>query len=144
MRETVRNQSRPWSKRERRAAEALRLTLVELVLRMSETAQADRTTAQQSQEILIAELNHRVRNILGLVRGLIAQSAATADDVRSLVQSLDHRIGSLARAQDLLTSSDFKPTSMLALLWTEIETYGRPAAVRSRRGRSGRSDNDSG
>jgi light-regulated signal transduction histidine kinase (bacteriophytochrome)/CheY-like chemotaxis protein len=124
-RETVRNQSLHWSKRDRHAAETLRATLIELVLRMSETAEADRSAAKQSQELLIAELNHRVRNILGLVRGLITQSAATASDVRSLVDSLDHRIRSLARAQDLLTFSDFKPTSMHVLISTEIETYGR-------------------
>ena len=39
--------------------------------------QADRRGAEQHQELLIAELNHRVRNILGLVRGLITQSVVT-------------------------------------------------------------------
>lgn len=124
-RETVRSQSERWSKREQRAAEALRVTLVDLMLRMSETAHADSAAAKQSQEILIAELNHRVRNILGLVRGLISQTAATAGDVRSLVDSLDSRIRSLARSQDLLTESDWKPTSLHKLLFSEIETYGR-------------------
>ncbi|MDB5503610.1 MAG: two-component system sensor histidine kinase/response regulator [Tardiphaga sp.] len=123
-RETVRFQSPRWSKGELRAAEKLRVTMIELILRMSESAQVDRNTAQQSQEILIAELNHRVRNILGLVRGLISQSAATAVDIRALVESLDNRIRSLARAQDLLTSSDWMPTPLRALLSVEVETYG--------------------
>jgi two-component sensor histidine kinase/CheY-like chemotaxis protein len=92
---------------------------------MSESAQTDRHAAQQSQELLVAELNHRVRNILGLVRGLISQSAATAIDIRTLVETLDHRIRSLARAQDLLTSSDWTPTPLLSLLSAEIETYGK-------------------
>jgi light-regulated signal transduction histidine kinase (bacteriophytochrome) len=123
-RETVRFQSARWNKGELRAAEKLRVTMIELILRMSESAQGDRNAAQQSQEILIAELNHRVRNILGLVRGLISQSAATAVDIRALVESLDNRIRSLARAQDLLTSSDWMPTPLRALLSIEIETYG--------------------
>jgi light-regulated signal transduction histidine kinase (bacteriophytochrome) len=123
-RETVRFQSARWSKGELRAAEKLRVTMIELILRMSESAQVDRNVAQQSQEILVAELNHRVRNILGLVRGLISQSAATAVDIRALVESLDTRIRSLARAQDLLTSSDWMPTPLRALLSVEIETYG--------------------
>jgi light-regulated signal transduction histidine kinase (bacteriophytochrome) len=123
--ESVRFQSERWSDGEIRAAEKLRVTLIELILRMSESAQTDRHAAQQSQEILVAELNHRVRNILGLVRGLISQSAATALDVRTLVESLDHRIRSLARAQDLLTSSDWTPTPLHLLLSAEIETYGK-------------------
>jgi light-regulated signal transduction histidine kinase (bacteriophytochrome)/ActR/RegA family two-component response regulator len=124
-RESVRLQFQRWSTGEIRAAEKLRVTLIEIILRMSESAQTDRHAAQQSQELLVAELNHRVRNILGLVRGLISQSAATAIDIRALVESLDHRIRSLARAQDLLTSSDWTPTPLHSLLSAEIETYGK-------------------
>ena len=79
----------------------------------------------KARNLLVAELNHRVRNILGLVRGLISQSAATALDIRALVESLDHRIRSLARAQDLLTSSDWTPTPLHSLLSAEVETYGK-------------------
>jgi light-regulated signal transduction histidine kinase (bacteriophytochrome) len=124
-RESVRFQSARWSPGEIRAAEKLRVTLIEIILRLSESAQTDRQAAHQSQELLVAELNHRVRNILGLVRGLISQSAATASDIRGLVESLDHRIRSLARAQDLLTSSDWTPTPLHSLLTAEIETYGK-------------------
>jgi two-component sensor histidine kinase len=124
-RESVRFQSERWSPGEIRAAEKLRVTLIEIILRLSESAQTDRQAARQSQELLVAELNHRVRNILGLVRGLISQSAATASDIRGLVESLDHRIRSLARAQDLLTSSDWTPTPLHSLLTAEIETYGK-------------------
>ena len=122
--ESVRGQSAPWSKGELRAAEKLRITLLEIIVRETESAQASRTISQQSQELLVAELNHRVRNILGLVRGLISQSAVSAVDVRALVETLDHRIRSLARAQDLLTSSDWTPTPLRLLLIAEIETYG--------------------
>jgi len=124
-RESVLNQSERWSARELRAAESLRATLIELVLRITDTAQAHRVAAEQSQEILIAELNHRVRNILGLVRGLVSQSAATATDIRHLVESLDQRVRSLARAHDILTSGDWKSNSLHALLRAEIETYGK-------------------
>jgi light-regulated signal transduction histidine kinase (bacteriophytochrome) len=124
-RESVQNQSEKWREREVSAAEALRATLIELVLRITDTAQARRAAAEQSQEILIAELNHRVRNILGLVRGLVSQSAAAATDIRHLVESLDQRVRSLARAHDILTSSDWKSNSLHALLRAEIETYGK-------------------
>jgi len=124
-RQLVQNQSENWRAREINAAEALRATLIELVLRITDSAQSRRAAAEQSQEILIAELNHRVRNILGLVRGLVSQSAAAATDIRHLVESLDHRVRSLARAHDILTSSDWKSNSLHALLRAEIETYGK-------------------
>jgi light-regulated signal transduction histidine kinase (bacteriophytochrome)/CheY-like chemotaxis protein len=122
-REIVKGQSERWTKLELRAAEALRVTLVELVVRMSEAAQASRSGIEQRQEILIAELNHRVRNILGLVRGLVTQSAATAGDLRAFVDRLEDRIRSLAKAHDLLTSTNWLPASLHALLRTEVDAY---------------------
>ncbi|MBR0994634.1 GAF domain-containing protein [Bradyrhizobium japonicum] len=124
-RQLVQNQSENWRAREISAAEALRATLIELVLRITDSAQSRRAAAEQSQDILIAELNHRVRNILGLVRGLVSQSAAAATDIRHFVESVDHRVRSLARAHDILTSSDWKSNSLHALLRAEIETYGK-------------------
>jgi light-regulated signal transduction histidine kinase (bacteriophytochrome)/CheY-like chemotaxis protein len=121
--EVYRNRSERWSRRELRAAESLRVTLIELVLRMSESAEASYKASQQSQEVLIAELNHRVRNILGLVRGLVSQSASTANDIRLFVSSIDQRIGSLARAHDLLSSNNGKPASLHDLIRFEIATY---------------------
>lgn len=121
--EVVRNRSERWSKRELRGAESLRVTLIELVLRISENAEANYKASQQSQEVLIAELNHRVRNILGLVRGLVSQSASTANDIRLFVSSIDQRIGSLARAHDLLSSNNGKSASLYELLRFEIATY---------------------
>jgi light-regulated signal transduction histidine kinase (bacteriophytochrome)/CheY-like chemotaxis protein len=122
-REIVQGQSLPWTRRELHAAKALRLTLIELVLRIADMAQADRQVAQQKQEFLIAELNHRVRNLLGMVRGLIIQSASTASDVRTLVQSLDSRIQAMARAHDLLTESETASGSMHALLHAEVSVF---------------------
>jgi light-regulated signal transduction histidine kinase (bacteriophytochrome) len=97
-RQIVEDKSAPWSPRETRAAEGLRIRLVEQVLRMTEAAKTDRETADQHSEILIAELNHRIRNILGLVRGLVKQSALSSDSIRALVDNVDDRIRSLARA----------------------------------------------
>ena len=122
-RETVRNQSERWSPRDTRAAEALRITLVELVLRITDTAQAERTDAARRNELLIAELNHRVRNILGLVRGLIGQTALHTDDAKTLVDGVSDRIGSLARAFDLLSSANWQSASLHELLRTEIDAF---------------------
>ena len=122
-REIVRNRSHRWTDAELRAANSLRTTLIDVVLRMSDAAEAERVGFQHRQELLIAELNHRVRNILGLVRGLVAQSGATATDIMGFVASLEERIASLARAHDLLTSFNWAPASLHALMRAEIGTF---------------------
>jgi len=121
--ETVRDHSERWSPRDVRAAEQLRVTLVELVLRIADTAETERTGAARRNELLIAELNHRVRNILGLVRGIISQSALHTDDTKTLVNSVGDRIRSLARAFDLLSNTNWQPASLHELLRTEIEAF---------------------
>jgi hypothetical protein len=52
------------------------------------------------QEILIAELNHRVRNVLALIRGLISQTRGEEASVAGYVESLNGRVQALARAHD--------------------------------------------
>lgn len=123
-REIVEGHSKPWIPRELRAAEALRLTLVEMALRVADLAQARQVEAQHRLEMMVAELNHRMRNLLGLVRGLIVLSAASATDVHSLVASLDGRLQAMARAQDQLVLSEASKGSMHALLDAEVSVYG--------------------
>ncbi|HEX7741708.1 MAG TPA: HWE histidine kinase domain-containing protein [Sphingobium sp.] len=51
---------------------------------------------------MLAELNHRVRNILDVIRGLIRQSQPDNDKVKEFVKLVDGRIHALARAPILL------------------------------------------
>eukprot|EP01037_Dinobryon_pediforme_P001844 gene1844-1874_t len=125
----VEGHSEPWQPRELRAAEALRLTLVEIVLRLSDMAQADRISAQHRQEVLIAELNHRVRNLLGLVRGIVIQSAASVADVPSLVENIADRLQAMARSHDILTQGNWTSGSLAELLQAELAAF---ADVKSR------------
>lgn len=51
---------------------------------------------------LVGDLQHRVRNILAVVRSLVARSAETSDTVEDLAAHLDGRIAALARVQAVL------------------------------------------
>ena len=81
-----RGQSAPWIAADLRIAESLRVTLLEVILQLADLAARERRGAQERQELMIAELNHRVRNILSLVRGLVAQSKDTATSRRGIRQ----------------------------------------------------------
>ena len=131
-REVVHGQSAPWRSAELRAADALRVTLLEVVLKMSDERNAMRRQAQDQQELLVAELNHRVRNILNLIRGLISQGkedARSLDDYRSV---LEHRIYALARAHDQLTQTAWNWVSLRSLVETEIRAFLTNKASRVR------------
>ena len=121
--EVVRGRSLPWSEAEARTAEALRVTLLEVILRLSDSAERERKEAQERQELLIAELNHRVRNILNLIRGVVTQSRAGAADAATFTALVGDRIQALARAHDQVTSANWGPGSLAELLTVEAAAY---------------------
>ncbi|WP_333572891.1 HWE histidine kinase domain-containing protein [Sphingomonas sp.] len=119
----VRGRSLPFSEVELRIAEVLRASLIEVVLRLSDDAQEERQRASERQELLIAELNHRVRNILGLIRGLVRQSRAPGMDAAAYIRLLEGRIEALARAHDQITEDNWAPAPLGRLLRTEAAAY---------------------
>jgi light-regulated signal transduction histidine kinase (bacteriophytochrome) len=122
--ETVVGQSLPFTSSELRVAETLRATLIEVVLRLSDEANAERKEATSRQELLIAELNHRVRNILSLIRGLIRQSKpADGTTIEDFVKVIDGRVHALARAHNQITDDHWGPAPVKNLLEAEAAAF---------------------
>ncbi|MFD2236820.1 HWE histidine kinase domain-containing protein [Aureimonas populi] len=127
--ETVHGRSLPWSDADLRAAEALRISILEVLLRFNEETERQQALASQRQELLIAELNHRVRNVLSLIRALVAQSKPGAESVDEFAAIIGGRIQALARAHDQVTNESFSTVSLRDILQTEISAYiGHKAA----------------
>ncbi|WP_245259591.1 HWE histidine kinase domain-containing protein [Methylobacterium sp. 10] len=122
-REIVRGQSTPWSDADLRIAESLRVTLLEMMLRLSDTADKERKGAHEHQELLIAELNHRVRNILNLIRALMTQSRSEFATVEDFTNVVGGRIQALARAHDQITATSWGPGSLHDLIRLEAGAY---------------------
>jgi len=122
--ETVEGRSRPFTPSEFRVAETLRATLIEVVLRLADEASAERQAANERQELLIAELNHRVRNILAVIRGLIRQSKPkSGSSIEDFVQLVDGRIHALARAHNQITDDHWGPAPIRALIDAEAAAF---------------------
>ena len=121
--EVVSGQSAPWTPGERGAAELLRVTLLEVLLKVTDEASLERRRANEQQELLIAELNHRVRNILNLIRGLVSQGKHEQATLDSFTSELDGRIQALARAHDQLTQSDWTSASLKMLVDVEVGAF---------------------
>jgi PAS domain S-box-containing protein len=63
----------------------------------------ERKEAEYRQKILIAELNHRVKNTLATVQSLAGQTARHAESLGEFSQRFEARLLALSRAHDLLT-----------------------------------------
>lgn len=113
----------PFLPAELRVAEALRTALLEVILRMSDSADAERQRAHEKQELLIAELNHRVRNILSLIRGLLSQTRDSARSVDEFIGTLESRVHALARAHDQITADRWSPARLYDLIEVESGAY---------------------
>ncbi|ALN72317.1 HWE histidine kinase domain-containing protein [Aureimonas sp. AU20] len=121
--ETVLGKSLPWTESEVKAGESLRVSILEVLLRFNEESERQQMLAAQRQELLIAELNHRVRNILSLIRALVVQSKPSARDVDGFARIIGGRIQALARAHDQITSEQFSSTSLQDIIRTEVLAY---------------------
>ena len=122
----VRGKAAPFTPPELRVAETLRVALLEVILRLSESAGQERRKAQEQQELLIAELNHRVRNILALIRGLISQTRQNSLTAEAFTATLDDRVRALARAHDQITADRWGPARLIDLIETESGAYLGP------------------
>ncbi len=61
------------------------------------------TRAEERQRLLLAELQHRVRNTLGVVRSIARRSAETSSSVEDYASHLDGRLNAFARTQAMVT-----------------------------------------
>ena len=120
--ETVRDTCEAWTEAQLNAADTLRMTLAEATLPPVDSS-VTRADALQRQEVLIAELNHRIRNILTLIRSLVGQTVRGHQDIAAFTEAIGGRIHALALAHDQVSSPDSAAGSLRRLLETEAAPY---------------------
>lgn len=84
----------------------------------------DQRRLEVSQEILVAELQHRTRNLLTIVEGIALQTASATHSWEDFEPAFHGRLQALARVQTLLTEADIKPVTMHNLVSIEIDSVG--------------------
>jgi two-component sensor histidine kinase len=62
----------------------------------------ERRHSEEVRSLLLAELNHRAKNILAVVRGMAHLSFGSATNVAEAQTAFDRRIDSIAKANDIL------------------------------------------
>ena len=76
--------------------------------------------AAEHKEVLVSELQHRVRNIMAIIRAITARTAGSAASVEEYRDLLTGRILALARVQALLTRSANQGGSLRQVIDAEI------------------------
>lgn len=121
--ETVADQSQPWTAGDRETAEAIRAAAVEVVLRHNELMAEERGKADARQRVLNEELNHRVKNILAVIQSLVGHPVGDGRSLEEHVAALRGRIQALAFAHDQVVRGD--GGGLLAeLLRAELGPFG--------------------
>jgi len=76
------------------------------------------------RRLLLAELNHRVRNALAAVQSVAAQTACSAPDPRSFRDAFAGRLRAMARAHDMLAGFGWpEGLDLRALVEAELAPY---------------------
>ncbi|WP_419814200.1 HWE histidine kinase domain-containing protein [Glacieibacterium sp.] len=134
--QTVRGRSSPWSPPDSDAAFDLRLSLLEVVLRRIDAVTSERARVYERDQLLMAELDHRVKNTLANIQALVVQTSRSATSLTGFVEDLDGRIRAMAKAHSLLTQSNWEGVSVAKLVGDELDAYGRGGAELSVEGPS--------
>jgi PAS domain S-box-containing protein len=79
--------------------------------------------AEQQRELLIGELNHRVKNTLALVQALAAHTRHAAASPSDFEQAFTSRLHALGHAHDLLTQTHWKGTSLHQVIETALAPF---------------------
>jgi PAS domain S-box-containing protein len=91
---------------------------------------SERKAAEERQQLLLAELSHRVKNTLTLVQGIANRSLAGDRTLEEAREVFTKRLRALAGAHTLLTASEWRGASLQALAAAELGPYrGRAEAV---------------
>jgi len=83
----------------------------------------ERKRAEQRQRVLVAELDHRVKNALATVSSVVSQTSVGSRSVANFVESLDGRIRSMATTHELLSSARWHGISLAELVRGELAPY---------------------
>lgn len=99
-REDVKGRSTPWTEDDLAVAESIGTYLRDVILRQNEVSVEERARTEQRRRILNDELNHRVKNIISLVKSIAIQSGSGAESVDEYIGTLEGRLRALALAHD--------------------------------------------
>jgi len=81
----------------------------------------ERRKSDDVRNLLVGELNHRVKNTLAIVQAIVAQTARTSATIDQFVAGLNGRIQSMSSAHHMLTEAHWSGASLREIATSQIE-----------------------
>jgi len=85
-----------------------------------------RKQAEETQRLLLAELNHRVKNTLATVQAIANQTARAASSPSEFIPSFLGRLQSLSSAHTLLTQANWQGADLANLIRSQVLVEDQP------------------
>ena len=121
--QSVRYEARPWTANEIEAATHMRMSLLEVVLRRIDQVARERGIAQKRHDLMVAELNHRVKNTLATIQALARYTHQSADSLTTYVTDFDRRIQAMATSHNLLSEASWERADLRTLVAAQLGPY---------------------
>jgi PAS domain S-box-containing protein len=83
----------------------------------------ERKRAEEQQSLLVAELDHRVKNVLATVTAVATRASEHTDSTSDFIEALDHRLQSMAAAHSLLSRTHWRGANLADLVAQELAPY---------------------
>jgi PAS domain S-box-containing protein len=88
--------------------------------------------AQDHSNMLINELNHRVKNTLATVQSIVWQALRKSTDAKVIGESIQARLSALSRSHDLLTREKWASAGLRDIVIDALEPFGVSGALAER------------
>jgi PAS domain S-box-containing protein len=79
---------------------------------------------REQLELLVAELQHRTRNLIGVVTSIANQTMAYTGPTEAFREEFGHRLSALSRVQGLLSRAEQEPITLQSLIKLELDALG--------------------
>jgi PAS domain S-box-containing protein len=83
----------------------------------------ERKRAEERQNLLVAELDHRVKNVLATLGAVVSHTQQERRPLTNFVAALEGRISSMGRTHELLSSGRWRGVSLPKLVRRELAPY---------------------
>ena len=88
---------------------------------------AERKRAEERQNLLAREVDHRAKNALALAQSIVRLTRA--DDVKTYVDAVEGRINALARVHTILSLSSWQGAELARLIEAELAPYSLASQI---------------
>jgi PAS domain S-box-containing protein len=91
---------------------------------------SERKASEERQALLMAELDHRVRNILASVQSMASLTARSATTKEEYSEKLQGRIAAMARVHEMLTQRHWDGADVADIIRNGLQAHSEAVAIR--------------